>query len=66
MSMNRTPSQNPPFGLKPDQVRQLVSFTFDDNAYSGLPGSGGTGGMSFILDLFKENKNTNLTTHMKI
>ena len=55
--MNRTPSTNAPFGLKADEVKQIVSFTFDDNAYSGLPGSGGEGGMKFILDLFRENKN---------
>ena len=55
--MNRTPSVNPPFGLKANEVKQLASFTFDDNAYSGLPGSGGEGGIKFILDLFNENKN---------
>ena len=55
--MNRIPSANAPFGLDSKEVKQLVSFTFDDNAYSGLPGSGGEGGMKFILDLFKENAN---------
>ncbi len=55
--MFREPSSNPPFGLRPEEVRQLVSFTFDDNSYSGLPGSGAEGGMKFILDLFKEHKN---------
>lgn len=55
--MNRIPSDQPPFGLEPKQVKQLVAFTFDDNAYSGLPGSGGEGGMKFILDLFAEHKN---------
>ncbi len=55
--MNRKPSQNPPFGLKPSQVRQIVSFTFDDNSYSGLPGSGADGGMAFVLDQFAKSKN---------
>ena len=55
--MNRAPSTNPPFGLRPNEVKQLASFTFDDNAYSGLPGSGGEGGIKFILDLFNENRN---------
>ena len=55
--MFREPSSNPPFGLRPEEVRQLVSFTFDDNSYSGIPGSGGEGGMKFVLDLFKEHKN---------
>ena len=55
--MNRTPSTNPPFGLKADEVKQIVSITFDDNAYSGLPGSGGEGGIKYILDLFRKYRN---------
>ncbi len=55
--MNRKPSSNPPFNLSPAEVRQLVAFTFDDNTYSGLPGSGAEGGMKFVLDLFREYRN---------
>ncbi|MBR2281827.1 MAG: polysaccharide deacetylase family protein [Spirochaetales bacterium] len=55
--MKREPSQNPPFGLEPKQVRQLVSFTFDDNTYSGIPGSGAEGGMKYVLDLFGRYRN---------
>ena len=40
-------SQSPPCGLSPGQVPQFVSIGFDDNAYSGLEGSAGTGGMSW-------------------
>src|SRR4051794_30763809 len=40
-------SQSPPFGLHPDQVPQFVSFGFDDNGYSGLPESNGTGGFAW-------------------
>lgn len=50
MIMNRIPSSNPPCGLEPKQVPQLISFTFDDNTYSGFPGSGAEGGIRFIID----------------
>lgn len=54
---NRQPSQNPPCGLKPENIPQLVAFTFDDNTYSGLPGSGAEGGMKFIVDTLTSRKN---------
>ncbi len=51
------PSQNPPVGLLPSQVPMFVVIGFDDNGWSGLPGSGGTGGMKWVTDLFAEEKN---------
>ncbi|MEE9386297.1 MAG: polysaccharide deacetylase family protein [Nannocystaceae bacterium] len=35
----------------------FVAFGFDDNAYSGLEGSGGDGGLSWALDLFRGRNN---------
>ena len=55
--INRLPSKNPPCGLKVQDVPQLVSFTFDDNTYSGLPGSGAEGGIKFIIDTLTSRKN---------
>lgn len=57
---NVAPSQNPPGGLRPDQVPMLVSFGFDDNAYCGLEESGETGGMTWCLDLFKNRVNNGI------
>ena len=37
----RLPSALPPGDLRPDQVPMFVTIGFDDNAFSGLPGSGG-------------------------
>ncbi|MCX7745490.1 MAG: hypothetical protein N2645_01170 [Clostridia bacterium] len=51
------PSQNPPADLAVKNTPQFVVFGFDDNRFSGLPGSGGNGGMRFVLDLFKGKKN---------
>lgn len=56
-NVKRLPSQEPPEGLKSEQVPQFVVFGFDDNRYSGLEGSGGDGGMTFITDLFAAHKN---------
>ena len=50
-------SQDPPFGLPVDRVPQFVSFGFDDNAYSGLEGSAGTGGFSWAVDMAKSRRN---------
>ena len=50
-------SQNPPKGLKAQEVPQFVNFTFDDNGKSGLYGSGTVGGMQYILNLFSNYKN---------
>jgi len=47
------PSAEPPGGLDPSQVPLFVSYGFDDNGYSGLPGSGGTGGMTWATDFFR-------------
>lgn len=54
---NVPPSKNPPGGLQPNQVPMLVSIGFDDNMYSGLEGSAGTGGMKWVLDLFQNKVN---------
>jgi peptidoglycan/xylan/chitin deacetylase (PgdA/CDA1 family) len=51
------PSQSPPFGLAPAQVPQLVVLGFEDNGYSGLAGSGGTGGMAWLLDVLRARHN---------
>ena len=53
----RLPSALPPEGLKVNQVPQLMSFAFDDNAYSGYKESGAVGGMKFIIDTFESFKN---------
>ncbi|MFZ3385921.1 MAG: hypothetical protein WA120_01930 [Candidatus Hydromicrobium sp.] len=53
----RDASHNPPGGLTADQVPMFVSFGFDDNGYSGLEGSGGTGGVKFVLDIFNSRGN---------
>ncbi len=50
-------SLDPPAGLKPCQVPQLVTIGFDDNAYSGWDGSTGDGGMKWALDFFRNKKN---------
>lgn len=55
--IKRMPSENPPAGLKAENVPQLVSFTFDDNSYSGLPESGAEGGMKFITDSLTSRRN---------
>jgi hypothetical protein len=54
---NVAPSANPPCGLMPSQVPQLVNIGFDDNAYSGLPGTNGTGGMTWATDMARSRKN---------
>jgi hypothetical protein len=50
---NVPPSAAPPGGLSPAQVPMFVTFGFDDNGYSGLPGTNGTGGMSWAADFFR-------------
>ena len=47
----------PPAGLAPAQVPQFVCFGSDDNGVSGLPGSGATGGMTFLTELFAGSRN---------
>ena len=53
----RTFSQRPPGFLKVSEVPQFISFGFDDNGFSGLENSGGTGGVKFIIDLFASRYN---------
>lgn len=48
---------NPPGGLRPEHVPQFVCFGSDDNGYSGLEGSGGSGGLHFLSQQFSERKN---------
>ncbi len=43
------PSVNPPLGLEPSSVPQLVSFGFDDNGYPD--------GIRFVLDTFNSRRN---------
>jgi hypothetical protein len=56
-SENVPPSQDPPGGLSPEDVPQFVSLGWDDNAYSGLEGSAGTGGMTWAVEMLKARKN---------
>ena len=51
------PVQNPPGGLKPEEVPQFVCLGFDDNSYSGYPGSGSDGGMAWAVQLFANRTN---------
>jgi hypothetical protein len=48
------PSRQPPCSLSPGAVPQFVAIGWDDNAFSGLPGSGGTGGLCWALDLARQ------------
>ena len=50
-------SPSPPGGLGAGQVPMLVSIGFDDNAYSGLEGSAGTGGVNWALQFFRGLRN---------
>ena len=54
---NVAASAAPPFGLEPEEVPMLVALSFDDNAYSGLVGSGGEGGMSWALEMLAARNN---------
>ncbi|NIM91436.1 MAG: hypothetical protein GTO17_10870 [Candidatus Aminicenantes bacterium] len=55
--IDSTFSQKPPGYLKVSQVPQFITFGFDDNGFSGLENSGGTGGVKFIIDLFASRNN---------
>lgn len=48
---------SPPGGLNASQAPMFVSIGFDDNAYSGLEGSAGTGGVSWALGFWKDLRN---------
>ncbi len=50
-------SQSPPGGLPADRVPQFVSFGFDDNGYSGLEGTAGTGGFSWSVAMAQSKHN---------
>jgi hypothetical protein len=50
-------SQKPPCNLPVNKVPQFVSLGFDDNGYSGLDGSAGTGGFSWSYTMVKDKKN---------
>ncbi len=54
---NVAPSASPPFGIPVDRVPQFLALGFDDNAYSGLEGSNGTGGMAWATDMIKGRTN---------
>ena len=56
-SDNQPYSQSPPQGLSVSEVPLFVSIGFDDNSLSGLEGSGGTGGMTWILDYLRNKNN---------
>ena len=47
----------PPAGLLPEQVPQFIVFGSDDNGYSGLEGSGASGGLHFLTELFSGLRN---------
>lgn len=51
------PSQDPPGGLAPEDVPVFVALGWDDNAYSGLEGSGGEGGMDWAVGLSQGRTN---------
>lgn len=50
-------SQAPPGGLAPGEVPQFVHFGFDDNAISGREGSGTSGGVRAVRELFEGRSN---------
>jgi peptidoglycan/xylan/chitin deacetylase (PgdA/CDA1 family) len=50
-------SSSPPAGLAPSSVPQFVVFGFDDNGISGAPGSGTTGGVRWVRELFDGKRN---------
>ncbi len=58
-------SVNPPAPLEIAQVPQFISFGFDDNGFSGLDNSGGTGGVRFVIDLFASRYNPSGTANQR-
>lgn len=48
-------SRQPPGGLKPQEIPQFVSITFDDNF--GLANPAATGGINYIIEFYKNRKN---------
>lgn len=51
------PSPQPPRGLVPSAVPQFLSIGWDDNGFSGLPGSGSTGALAWAMTLTRGRKN---------
>jgi hypothetical protein len=51
------PGIQPPAGLLPAQAPQFIVFGSDDNGNSGLEGSGATGGLHFLTELFLGRRN---------
>jgi hypothetical protein len=47
----------PPAGMPVRRAPQFVYFTSDDVGLSGLPGSGGEGGLHFLTELFGRHRN---------
>lgn len=54
---NQPYSQSPPQNIPSNQVPLFISIGFDDNSISGIVGSGGTGGMTWILDYLRNKSN---------
>jgi peptidoglycan/xylan/chitin deacetylase (PgdA/CDA1 family) len=54
---NVAPSQDPPGGIAVRRAPLFVSFGWDDNGYSGLEGTAGTGGMSWATQVYASRKN---------
>ncbi|HET7292250.1 MAG TPA: polysaccharide deacetylase family protein [Vicinamibacteria bacterium] len=50
-------SDRPPGGLAVEQAPLFVQFGFDDNGYSGREGSGTSGGLRFVNELFAGRRN---------
>lgn len=55
-SENVAPSQSPPGGRSPNEVPMFVSIGWDDNGYSGLDGSAGTGAMDWAVKMLAARK----------
>ncbi len=51
------PGIAPPGGLLPAQAPQFIVFGSDDNGNSGLEGSGATGGLHFLTEMFSARRN---------
>lgn len=62
-TVNVAPSKMPPGGLAVHEAPMFVSIGFDDGMYSGLQGSGGSGGMTWIADFVQNKTNHNSGTN---
>jgi len=52
-----TPAPSPPGGLDPTRIPQFVVLASDDNGFSGRPGSGNEGGLTFLERLLDQRTN---------